>query len=495
MSSPSFLSISFTPTEAYAVSFTFEGDALHVTNMLEHPTLGGEILGQLHTSTEDIPSPRWEQIREQLKGWLGAHIAASSRFAITLPPPESLHLNVRLPVVDPKSLEKMLRLELQDTLPFDPSEFHLSAVPTGQATDDGFDVEVSLLRRSYLQDLLENLRGVEIDPAILTSPEAALGALPSLTAQPLAENFSVVLRDSANIYLSTFLNGALRRARIIPRVSLNGASGSWGEAVLRQIEMTVLQIEHETSTPIDEVVFLKEGPEAPVAEECLGRPVRTLLPEEISPLLSEKNLLPLFSGMYLYDRANLQLTTNFRSGPFRYRPQLRYLIAAGRRLALPASLCLAMLTLYLLVSYVLAGYQISHLQQAMSEEIHGVIASAPLSRGQELRFVQEQIGALHSQLEDIGVISQLSPVETIVRAVGKLGEAPKGTEVTELKASSSRLEIEGFTPSYSAIDNLSASFRADSENYCAVKDESQSIRNRRFKFSLRIDLCQQGGPA
>lgn len=199
---------------------------------------------------------------------------------LILSPQLHASLNLSLPITDPKSIERVLPMEVQDLLPFDLGDFvlsysQISALPShssanpiaqvGQLAPGGqeFDVHVSLAAKKELRLILDAFKGYGIDPAIVTTVPAAVGILPALLPDgfkgncciatllfsgPNSNDTSVV--GSCSLNLTFVVDGRVRALKII---SPSGSTTSQGNLEPDQAELLAKQLEYLYSHALLEI--------------------------------------------------------------------------------------------------------------------------------------------------------------------------------------------------------------------------------------------------
>jgi len=328
-----------------------------------------------------------------------------SSASIIIPAEQYHSLNVELPFGDPRKINKILDLEVQDLVPFSVDEFVLQHRTVHSNADGTFDVHVSIMPRERLGTILAACKEGGIEPAIVSTATSVVATLPKL--YPSFPRDSVVILHREPCYYVTFLlDGEVRTDRIIDRTVLNGSADS-SAAALGELKISIAAIESNYGRRFEKVFLLDTPFTATEASTGLGRPASVLaLPNITVPSdagAAAKGVeLAAMSAVFLRDKEPINPLTNFRTGAFAYSLQLTE-VWRGLRLLRPYLLASGIAILVALGAiYFLREQRIGRLQAALRDQIVSVVPNFVAPAGKESDALIGQTNAIDQQLKDLG---------------------------------------------------------------------------------------------
>lgn len=411
---------------------------------------------------------------------------------VVLPPREYLSLNVELPFASGKNVSKILDLEIQDKVPFSTDEFTLHPNPVGQLVSKEQDFHVGLLPRNAIRRVLATLRGGKVEPLVLTTPSAALSALTSLAQFQEATSALFVLPTSQYLAVACKIDGNIRADRIIARRTAASQPSELELSSIHELRLTILAWQERYKVELAEVILLSETIESKNVQLALGCPVRCVRPSTIAQSADASSLLGAWSALFGRDERTPTALSNFRTREFAYSPQLAEL-AAGLSTLLPFFVAtLGLLLITLSATYLLREHRISRLEEGVQAQVQKAIPSLMSPTGRELDALEGENRKLEQQLQSLGSLSALNPLDYFAEIAEDLPLAT-GITVTRIKIEGTKLKVEGSAPGYAELEKAERMLKRKKNVYCKVRKESAGAtpgRPTARGYSLDISLCE-----
>lgn len=410
--------------------------------------------------------------------------------AVVIIPGEQYHsLNVDLPFNDPRRINKIIDLEVQDLVPFDVDEFILQHRTVNTNADGTFDVHVSIMPRARLADILAACREGGVEPAVVSTATSVVGVLPKL--YPTFPRDAVVIMYRAPAYYVTFmLDGEVRSDRIIDRTVLNGESNS-PTAALTEIRLSIAAMEQKYRRTFEKVFLLDAPFTATEASAALGRPAAALALPNISGSLTPGSEIAALSSVFGLDRETYPALTNFRTREFAYNLQLTELWRGLRVLRPYFFATLVALLVSLGVVYMLREQRIARLEQAIRGHITAVAPELEAPEGRETDALIGRINLIDQQLKDLGSPIQASPLDALLDLSSAI-PGNLGITVGRISIKGTKISFEVSAPGYTQAESLKSLLEKQRRKYCRVRMETQTtaatVQNSRG-FRFEVYLC------
>ncbi|MBX7145179.1 MAG: hypothetical protein K1X79_12060 [Oligoflexia bacterium] len=409
---------------------------------------------------------------------------------LLVPSQEYLSMNVELPFSNPKSIEKVIDLEVQDQLPFDGSDFVLHYHPVGTLPTGSHDVHVGLLPTESLRRTLATCKAAGCEPLIVSTNSGILGALDQLRPQLLPDTAVVILPRAQDVAIALFVAGKVCSDRVIPR-RLSKGTQALEPGILHDLRLTVAAWEKRYKCKVNKALLIGVSDCAPF-EQTLAIPVSPLSPQELVGSSDDRTISAGMAAIFARDNAPPVPLTNFRTRQFSYRPQLAELLLGLRQL-IPFSIGLLVLVLIALsATYAFREQRISRVQAAMRQQITESVPSLSLPQGHELDALEGETRRLEQQLQSLGSLSALSPLDYLTEITGDLPLA-SGVTVTRVKIEGNRLRVEGSAPGYTEIEKIERFLKRKKNVYCKIRKDSTNAapgKPNSRGYTLDITLCE-----
>jgi hypothetical protein len=431
-------------------------------------------------STQWIPKPV-EELKNALAGFEGKWSSA----VVVLPTPEYLSLNVELPFDDPKQINKILPLEIQDRIPFDAHEFLIEHTVIGDFKNgDGKlskDVHVCLVPRRSIARLLEICKKLDVEPRIVSSPSTFIAGALHLAPNYFAPHCALVQYTPGALYVSLVQDGKVKGDRVIQEHLPTADASSEEEKARRfkellvNLKLTLSSFENRYGTPLNKVYFIGGSFSREELQQVISRNVETLTVSELTgqaPASSARNYsgVATLAALYAQDGEAPAALVNFRAQEFAYNPRLRELLRGAREL-MPYVLSLALLVVlaFSSVYYTRARY-IQQLNSAIAEKVRTTMGEGEIIPGNEIESLRAQINRLLTQLRDLGSLSRYSPLDAFVEVTKDFPPLP-GVNPRAINIKNNRIRIEGVVPEYTTAEKIERVFKEKKQKYVRTKME------------------------
>jgi hypothetical protein len=411
---------------------------------------------------------------------------------VVLPPSEYLSLNLDLPFFTGKNVSKILDLEIQDKVPFSTDEFTLHPNAVGQLASKEQDFHVGLLPRVIIKRVLSTLRGGKVEPLVLTTPSAALSALTSLPQFQESASALFVLPTAQYLAVACKINGTIRADRIIARRTTAAQPTELELSSIHELRLTILAWQDRYKLELPEVILLSETIDSKNVQLALGCPVRCIRPSTLAPSADAASLLGAWSALFGRDEHPPTALSNFRTREFAYSPQLAEL-AAGLSTLLPFFVAtIGLLLITLSATYLLREHRISRLEDGIQSQVQQAIPTLMSPAGRELDALEGENRKLEQQLQSLGSLSALNPLDYFAEIAEDLPLAT-GITVTRVKIEGTKLKVEGTAPGYAELEKAERMLKRKKNVYCKIRKEAAGAtpgRPNARGYTLDISLCE-----
>jgi hypothetical protein len=424
---------------------------------------------------------------ETLKGVIASIKTPWTSSILIIPPHDYLSLNLDLPFLTTKGLDKIVDLEVQDLLPFDLDEFLLHYRMLEARSDNNRDIHVGLLPRGVVGKALELCKGAGLEPYMVSTPSGVLEAISFLSSEQVPNACAVLLNREPFFFLSILVGGRACMDRVIDRRKL---SDSNPETLARELRLTLAMAEQRYGQKIEKM-FTLGTPASTELQELLPLPISNVSVPELVRAADASTAVACFASVFAQDFSPPPILSNFRIKEFAYSPQLRELIR-GLRSLLPYFLGFLLAAVLAAIGvYSLRERRIYAMRNAVHDQIRTAIPSLEVEKGLEIDALDGQNLRLEQQLANLGPLSALSPLDYISEISSDLPLA-SGIAVTRVKVEGNKMRVDGSAPDYAAMDKIEKILKRKKNVYCRVrKDMTQVSGKPNLRgFVLDIVLCE-----
>ncbi|GEM_PF-2580869 len=440
----------------------------------------------------DVTSPA-SSLPPQLIKIIGDIKAPWRSVVVTIPPENGFSLNVSLPFGDPRQINKILPLEVQDLIPFEIDEYHLATSPFRPVNEDdvAVDVRVDLIEKEFLYGVVSSFQKAGIDPRIVSFPANTLATIIHIAPTYFNQNCALVWVNGNTCTVISVIDGMTRAARSINIPVDPSDSQPDNRATLREVRLFIGFIERRYNTSLNKIYILGRSFDSASLTEVLAREFEFLsssdfLKNEHSP--DNQSITPILA--YQATLPTSKISSNFRSGEFQFRPQFKELMIGIRSLSRYITTFISLCFIGMLVTYFTNSSKISSIETAIRDRIKKTIPTFSAPPGQEISVIAQQTQQMEEQLKDLGSLATLSPLEAFL-AISQDIPIQLGVSVNDLSIKETKISIKGTAPDYATLDKVEQALKAKRETYCAIsiKDNASGSRGSNVGFELTLQLC------
>jgi Tfp pilus assembly PilM family ATPase len=438
---------------------------------------------------------------QRLRDAIGEFEPVWTASAVILPQSDFLALNLDLPFGDPKNLDRIVDLEVQDVVPFELDNFFVQYAPLGAsnaapaaATATQYDVHIGILPRQVVQNVLELCKAAGLEPNVLTVPSSAIGAVYHLAKDFFVGNSAVIFNRGDEYCISVFINGEVRLERSVLASQIIAANSSPErrqenlQHIFTALKLVLASAERRYGTKVEKVYLLGREVKAANASQLFGRPLEGLpMKEVLSGVDSAVGLAPL-TAIFAQDDAAAAPLSNFRSRQFSFTPKVSEFIralAGTRRYVLQA---LGGIALAAAVVYGSRQYVLHSSEDALVERVRKVIPNFTAEQGKVVEALAKAEGKLGQELSAFGSRSKFSPADALVEVV-KVLPSGSGISITALRVTGEKVSLQGTASEVAAVERFSKALGAREDIFAKV-DYKNAKTASGFSFTVDIVLAQ-----
>jgi hypothetical protein len=424
--------------------------------------------------------------------------------SVILPQNDFLALNLDLPFADPRNLDRIIDLEVQDVVPFELEPFFVQYSPLGVSSGDAagtkgsnppqhFDIHVGLLPRTLVRNVLEICKQAGLEPNVLTVPSSAIGAVYQLAREFLGVTNSAVVYSRGDEYcIAIYINGEVRVERTVYASQIIPASSPEKRREDMQFIFTALKLilastERRYGEKIEKVYLLGRQVKGSNAHQLFGKPLEGLPIGEI--LKSDDGQLGIsaLSAVFAQDDALASPLSNFRSREFSFTPRIAEFIRAligTKKSIIRAAISVA---IAIAIVYGSRGYLISSYENDLIARIRDVIPNFPDEPQRVKENMMNAVNKLADELGAFGSRSKVTPADAFIEVVKSI---PNNGDiaVTSIRVSGIKIQISGNAAELSPVEKFVKLLDSRKEIFSKIEYSPTRIGNR-FNVSVTITLA------
>lgn len=360
-------------------------------------------------------------------------------------------LIIHLPFSDHKKISQVLPGMIQDLLPFELDDFLAAPTVSQNGSSSSSLVHVGVVDKESIEKAFKACKAIKLDP-VLIAPTTA--ALQTLIPKDSKDRVMIIVSDRSNTSIGIFVNGRLVADRIVTKEPI------------KQVIASLIQ-----TTPVEEICWFGDDCKIDDARVFpLPAPTREFLAVCGATLgsVTDSKLLPV----------------NFRVGEFKLSPRIGLLIRSLSKAKRAAFFALLVFLTFIATKFLSLQYSESSLKDAIIEQVQSANPSLSIGTdpGSDLRNATL---TLERQLQGLGSIQQLSPVE-ILAMVSKDIPSTAGVQIQVFEVKEGGVQLEGIAPEYQSIERLKKEFDKKRSTYCSVR--LSNVNDQRGKKVFRFDL-------
>lgn len=443
-----------------------------------------ETVGSLRQAIAELP-PVWTAI------------------SVILPQNDFLSLNLDLPFADPRNLDRIIDLEVQDVVPFELESFFVQYSTLGASSGGSpalrgptggqqFDVHIGILPRVVVSNVLDLCKQAGLEPNVLTVPSSAIGAVYQLAHNFLSTNSAVVYNRGDEYCIAVYINGEVRVERSVYASQILSAAAPERRQDSLQHIFTALRLilasaERRYGEKVEKVYLLGRQVKGPNTHQLFGRPLEGLMLSDV--LKSSENAVGIsaLSAIFAQDETERSPLSNFRSREFSFTPRVAEFVRAlmgTRRTVLRA---LAAIVAAAIVVYLTRVYLISSYENELIARIRQVIPVFPDQPERVRENLMEATNKLSEELGAFGSRAKVTPADAFIEVVKNI-PTNGDIAVTSIRVAGVRIQIGGNAAELSPIERFIKSFDVRKDIFSKVEYTTTRTGNR-FNLSVTITLA------
>ena len=474
-----------------AAVFAVEGDSV---STLEHYSIPLKRKNDTNEdSSQEVESSFFINLSDSFKEVIRKIQNKYSRSFLIIPPYNYLSTDIELPFFNPKAIEKILELEIQDLVSLDVNEFHIAPYIFDDNTKkDNAKVHIGMLPKKFMNEITSEAKKVELEPYIITTRATSLSALYYLYKE-LNKNSAIVSLSDNILSITASCDGNVCYDRA---VLLENKNESIDKHILQDIQIAIYALEKQYNTKIeciytpnnDLVTFLKDAK--------FSRDVFLLDFSNINVSINNDLLYLYLTSVFVRDFNPPPILTNFRCRKYAYKLQLKEL-RRGLINLLPIFLFfLFIISLFLFAKYKLLDYRINTTRSAIQHTIRDYIPSLSKDNQATIEQVMQEQEELERELKNLSTDAVMSPIEAfrlISEDFSIITEQKKDISISQLHITQKDAKFTIETADYKGMGAVERQFkRRLKQQYCKIdsKDKS-SMHASRKSFEFLVEFCKK----
>lgn len=449
---------------------------------------------------------------------------------------------MKLPFREQRKVDQIVQVQLEDLIPFEPNSFIIDSVvvepgngayAAATSPPSSHTVISAMVPELDISDALSLLEGIGANPKIVTTKASAICGLTKLCGDQLKGEFGIVVLHSTQASLALFTHNKLQHLREFP---LSSQSIKSYQDCFRDIRCSVGRVEMELGIlptplyligtedyckqvsehagmsfrPLDlanfvrcpaEVrpnineyawaigIFAQEVPPAtiiPGPEGELPSPAKPRSP--LNSLLNLSGLLSLFGSISRRSAPGPRLI-NFRRGAFAFKPALGNLLEAIELEWEWFAFAFAWGLIWLATILYLGGAKLRSVDNTIRAELTRAFPGEVVPYRGEIGFVDDKLATVKTQLQGLGSLASLSPLETL-RELSESIHKELQVTVDSVKIGSKGVTLSGSVPDSPTIGKLNTALTNRKERFCKVTINPRSRGAGKVGFDAEIVFCE-----
>jgi hypothetical protein len=442
-------------------------------------------------STEPPLNPIAELLSRVQAKWTNAILTISTS--------DYLALNIDLPFGDNKNINRILDLEVQDLVPFEIDDFHLThktiaPITNGDDSSTKFDIHVGLISKQYIKKIMDLCHKANFEPAIVTTPSAVAGSVFTLAPMYFSEHSLVILERLPYYYLISCFDGALRNERILMHPSFypqqNGAGvganlNEGNRLIMQDLKLFMAGCEKRYKKNCEKIYFFGKSLSQKDLQNTLARSVEVLSLNEFIQVDDDSSQVATIAAVYAEENNISHILNNFRARAYAYNQKIKYLLQSLKQILPITLLFIACIAAFVAAKYFINQYKIDRLNSAINEQIVKMLPDVNVQPGNELKTLQNENQNLEDQLKDISSLSSLTPLDILLEISKDIPNAVKVT-IKAVKIKDNKIVIDGHAQAYADVDNLHKILEKKTIYQRVKKIETSANVNGLRPFSFEI---------
>jgi hypothetical protein len=396
---------------------------------------------------------------------------------VIISPLDFVSLSIDLQLADPKSIARVIDIEVQDVFPFETEDFLIQHKVLPQLPNLSTDVHVSLFPKERIRSILKWCETLGVQPAIVTTPSSIAAAVFHLEGEASAASHrAAIISHGDYVHCTTWFQGVPRTERAIPL--------SNQQDIFTALRQALVSAEHRYGAPIDEVLLL--GNHLPI--EALRNSLKVTVTKVALPAGIEEETAPAVLGTFFgQEERGSEILTNLRTREFSFNPYIKELKRLFFALLLPFAIFSLGWVLFSAGLYFSRNHQLATLQRASSEKISVLVPNLTVQPGEEVKALKVENAKLEQQLKDLGSPASINPLEALTSVTNDIADS--ALSIRKMSIRGNHIVVEGGAPDYAAVERIERELKKKNDLYCRVKkDTATGIPGQPDKRSFTLDI-------
>jgi hypothetical protein len=422
--------------------------------------------------------------------------------SVILPQNDFLSLNLDLPFGDPKNLDRIVDLEVQDVVPFELETFFVQYAAVGSSSDGSsaqrsqpggqFDVHIGILPRMIVKNVLDLCKEAGLEPNVLTVPSSAIAAVYHLAKDYLVPNSAVVFNRGDEYCIAVYINGEPRVERsvyasqILSAVSPDKRHENL-QHIFTALKLILASAERRYGSRVEKVYLLGREVKGANTHQLFGRPLEGLPLGDLLKSSDEQVGISALSAIFAQDDALKAPLSNFRTREFSFTPRIaeffRALIGTKRAVIRAlAAVCISALAIFLSREYFISSYE-----NQLISRIQKVIPAFPEDPSKVRENLMQSVNKLSEELGAFGSRARVTPADAFIEVVKGIPTSGE-IAVSSIRVSGVRVQISGNAAELSPVERFVKALDARKDIFSKVEYKTSRTGNR-FNVSVDITLA------
>ena len=417
-----------------------------------------------------------------------------------IPEHRALFKLMDLPFSDQKTIQQVLPLQLQDSLPFDVDDYVVDAISTTNKQENGqFRLLTSLVPESDVVSCLSLCKRFKLDPKLITTNTACLLGIREIFPSQLVGSYIIVNMSYDLCSIATFVDDKLEFIRALHKNADNQNLNNQLNKISQEIACAIAKTFHETQKSVAKCYTLGLPKEALhfISQE-ININITPLDTHEVIEIgqgvnIQHEDVLWAIGllGEEIRQNKKHRRSINFRQGIYAYRPLLQNIAGALRNEVFYLLLILLIGITWCALSFITTYNIQSEIERSIAAELKLTIPLEVIASGAEVSSVEQKTQEIEEELRMMGSLSSISFLEILKGLTTALPESID-IKVDSIQMSKERLEIKGSVKDYKTLGKLNGTLEAQSSLFCkvTVDTKSQQFGTNRVQFSADVQLCE-----
>ncbi len=413
-----------------------------------------------------------------------------------LPSDQILYETVTLPFRDPKKLEQVVPLQVQDMVPFELDDFVIDPLVLGTAKDQKFDILASMAPQSKVASSLLRLKQLGADPKVLSTRSSAVAALTKLMPETLQGSYALITVSQERCIAAFFIESELKSLREFEIFSSLEVPGQL-LSICRDLRVAIAKIEKDLDKRFEKCVLIGRDDLLSPFLKYLDLAVEVVDLRQLYQVAPDIHVnghdITWALGLFVHElqrQPRLPLV-NFRRGQFAYKPTLGNILNALREEFFYIGLAV-LLGAFWLITTVFSSYSaINRVEDAIESLVKTGVPSLSVPHRGEAPFMRNEVEQLENSLRGLGSLSSLSPLESL-KELSLLIDQSINIQIEAVNVGHEGLSFRGTVPDPTTVGRLNTALEKAEDKFCKVEvnAKGRAPGSERVKFQADITFCK-----